>query len=107
MEVLDIGVDAQELSVERDIVLLFFLQLTTEEGQNVLQLVPVSERGGDGSLRDVCRVVRYLMIATDKVHLAEDNLACEVGHEIVDPWDRVPHGHHLPSGLTITWSGDE
>ena len=36
----------------------------------------------------------YLVVATDEFHLAEDDLAGEVGRKIVDPWDRVPVNLH-------------
>ena len=39
---------------------------------------------------DVHGVDRYLMVATDQLNLVEDDVACQVGNEVVDPWDWLP-----------------
>ena len=49
-----------------------------------------SKRGDDGSLRNVVWVNGYLVIPSDQVHLAEDDLTGQVGREIVYPRDRIP-----------------
>ena len=49
-----------------------------------------SKRGDNGSLRNVFWVNGYLVIASDQVHFAEEDLTGQVGREIVYPRDRIP-----------------
>ena len=49
-----------------------------------------SKWGDNGSLWNVIWVNGYLVIASDQVHLAEDDLTGQVGREIVYPRDRIP-----------------
>ena len=49
-----------------------------------------SKRADNGSLWNVVWVNGYLVIASDQVHFAEEDLTGQVGREIVDPRDRIP-----------------